>query len=76
MCVQGPLRLERFGNGVLEGCSAMQFNETSSITVHADQLSSRCFIAVFSCPRFDPEIAAAVAAAHFGGRRTLRVLQR
>jgi S-adenosylmethionine/arginine decarboxylase-like enzyme len=76
MRAYGPLRLERFGNGELEGWSAMQFIETSSITVHADEVSGRCFIDVFSCREFDPEIAAAIAVAHFGGRRTLRVLQR
>ena len=76
MRAHGPLRLERFGDGELEGWSAMQFIETSSITIHADEVSGRCFIDVFSCLEFDPEIAAAVAAAHFGGTRTLRVLKR
>ena len=76
MRAHGPLRLERFGEGELEGWSAMQFIETSSITIHADEVSGRCFIDVFSCRGFDPEIAAAIAVAHFGGRRTLRVLQR
>jgi S-adenosylmethionine/arginine decarboxylase-like enzyme len=76
MRAHGPLRLERFGDGELEGWSAMQFIETSSITIHADEFSCRCFIDVFSCREFEPEIAAAIAAAHFGGRRTLRVLQR
>jgi S-adenosylmethionine/arginine decarboxylase-like enzyme len=72
MRVHGPLRIERFGNGELEGWSAMQFIETSSIAIHAGEVSGRCFIDVFSCREFDPEIAVA----HFGGRRTLRVLQR
>jgi S-adenosylmethionine decarboxylase len=76
MRAHGPLRLERFGNGELEGWSAMQFIETSSITIHADEFSGRCFVDVFSCRRFDAEIAAAIAVAHFGGRPTLRVLQR
>ena len=74
MRAHGPLALERFGDGELEGWSAMQFIETSSITIHADEFSGRCFIDVFSCRAFDPEIAAAVAVAHFGGTRTLRVL--
>ena len=76
MRAHGPLVLERFGDGELEGWSAMQFIETSSITIHADEVSGRCFIDVFSCRPFDPDIAAAVAVAHFGGRPTLRVLQR
>ena len=76
MRAHGPLLLERFGDGDLEGWSAIQFIETSSITVHADEVSGRCFIDVFSCRPFDGEVAAAVAVAHFGGRPTLRVLQR
>jgi S-adenosylmethionine/arginine decarboxylase-like enzyme len=76
MRAHGPLRLERFGDGELEGWSAMQFIETSSITIHADEFSGRCFIDVFSCLQFDPEIAGTIAVAHFGGRRSLRVLQR
>jgi pimeloyl-ACP methyl ester carboxylesterase len=67
---------KRFGAGKLEGWSAMQFIETSSITIHADELSNRCFIDVFSCRPFNTEAAAATAAAHFHGRSTLTVLQR
>ena len=67
MRAHGPLALERFGDGELEGWSAMQFIETSSITIHADEVSGRCFVDVFSCRPFDPDVAAAVAVAHFGG---------
>jgi S-adenosylmethionine/arginine decarboxylase-like enzyme len=76
MHAHGPLRLERFGDGELEGYSAMQFIETSSITIHADEVSGRAFIDVFSCRAFDPETAAAIAVAHFGGTPMLRVLER
>jgi S-adenosylmethionine decarboxylase len=76
MQAHGALALERFGDGELEGWSAMQFIETSSITVHADEVSGRCFIDVFSCRSFDADRAAAVAVEHFGGTPTLRVLQR
>lgn len=76
MQAHGPLLLERFGDGDLEGWSAMQFIETSSITVHADEVSGRCFVDVFSCRPFDGERAAAVAVEHFGGTPTLRILQR
>jgi S-adenosylmethionine/arginine decarboxylase-like enzyme len=76
MRAHGPLLLERFGDGELEGWSALQFIETSSITMHADEVAGRCFIDVFSCREFDPDGAAEVAVAHFGGRPTLRVLQR
>jgi S-adenosylmethionine/arginine decarboxylase-like enzyme len=76
MRAHGPLHLERFGDGELEGWSAMQFIETSSITVHADEFARRCFIDVFSCRAFDADVAAAVAVKHFGGRPTVRVLER
>jgi S-adenosylmethionine/arginine decarboxylase-like enzyme len=76
MRAHGPLALDRFGDGDLQGWSAMQFIETSSITIHADEVSGRCFIDVFSCRPFDPDIAAATAVGHFGGTARLRVLQR
>jgi S-adenosylmethionine/arginine decarboxylase-like enzyme len=72
----GPLALQRFGTGDLEGWSAMQFIETSTITVHADEVGGRCFVDVFSCRSFDPWLAAAVAVEHFGGSPTLTVLPR
>ena len=72
----GPLALERFGDGELEGWSAMQFIETSSITIHADERWSRCFVDIFSCRPFEPELAAAIAVAHFGGTPTVTVLER
>jgi S-adenosylmethionine decarboxylase len=76
MQAHGPLRLERFGDGDLEGWSAMQFIETSSITIHADEVAGRCFVDVFSCRVFDAELAAATAVEYFGGTPTLRILQR
>ena len=76
MTAHGPLALARFGDGDLEGWSAMQFIETSSITLHADEVGGRCFVDVFSCCPFDPEIAVTVAVDHFGGRPAVTVLLR
>lgn len=76
MRAHGPLTLDRFGDGELEGWSAMQAIETSSITVHADEVAGRCFVDVFSCRPFDPEVAVEVAVAHLGGTATLTVLHR
>ena len=76
MRAHGPLMLDRFGDGELEGWSAMQFIETSTIVVHADEVAGRCFIDVFSCAPFAAELASAVAVEHFGGTATLTVLQR
>ena len=50
-----PLPLERFGDGELEGWSALQFIETSSITVHADEVVGRCFVDIFSCQPLDAQ---------------------
>ena len=76
MRAHGPLMIERFGEGELEGWSALQFIETSSLTIHADEFSGRCYVDVFSCKAFEPELAAAIAVKHFGGRPTLTVLHR
>ena len=76
MRAHGPLALERFGDDELEGWSAMQFIATSSITLHADEVWGRCFIDIFSCRPFEPDAAAAIAAAHFGGTPAVTVLER
>ena len=76
MRAHGPLMIERFGDGELEGWSALQFIATSSITLHADEVGGRCFVDVFSCKPFDPGVAAAIAVAHFGGTAAVTVLER
>ena len=76
MRAHGPLMIERFGDGELEGWSAMQFIETSSLTIHADEFSGRCYVDVFSSKAFDPELAAGIAEQHFGGSSKLTVLHR
>ena len=76
MRAHGALMIDRFGDDELEGWSAMQFIETSSITIHADEVFGRCFIDVFSCRPFDPDAAAAIAVEHFGGTPAVTVLQR
>ena len=54
----------------------MQFIETSSLTIHADEFCGRCYVDVFSCKAFDPELAAAHRRPHFGGWPKLTVLHR
>jgi len=44
MRAHGPLMLDRFGDDELEGWSALQFIETSSITIHVDEVFGRCFV--------------------------------
>jgi S-adenosylmethionine/arginine decarboxylase-like enzyme len=49
----GACKVKRFGEGDLEGYSAIQFIETSSITLHFDEIEDRAFIDIFSCKDFD-----------------------
>ena len=49
----GETLVDRFGSGRLEGYSALQFIETSSITAHFDEVGNRAFIDVFSCKEYD-----------------------
>ena len=53
----GETIIKRFGRGELEGFSAMQFIETSSITIHLDEFGGRAFIDIFSCKSFDNDKA-------------------
>lgn len=53
MVRHGEPMIERFAEGALEGCSALQFIETSSITMHFDEGQNRAFIDIFSCKYFD-----------------------
>ncbi len=66
----GPTLVERFAEGPLEGCSAMQFIETSSVTVHFDETENRAFIDIFSCKYFNPRVAEKFAKSFFKARRS------
>ncbi|MBU0466521.1 MAG: S-adenosylmethionine decarboxylase [Nanoarchaeota archaeon] len=49
--------VKRLGKGRIEGISAIMFIETSTITVHLDEFDNRAFIDIFSCKKFDSEVA-------------------
>lgn len=70
MKAHGPTYIDRFGIGELEGWSAMQFIETSSITVHADEVGLRCFVDVFSCKGFDEKKAEEFSKKYFGAKES------
>ncbi|HCC22684.1 TPA: S-adenosylmethionine decarboxylase [Candidatus Falkowbacteria bacterium] len=54
MVPYGPTMVKKFGTGSLEGYSALQFIETSSITLHFDDKGGdRAFIDIFSCKYFE-----------------------
>lgn len=65
MVAQGECYVERFGQGDLEGYSAMQFIETSSVTVHLDEVGNRAFIDIFSCKDFDANKAEEFSKTYF-----------
>lgn len=73
MQAHGPCHIDRFGSGNLEGYSAIQFIETSSITVHLDEKWDRAFIDIFSCKDFDTDRALAFAKEYFGAKRSKMV---
>lgn len=73
----GETRIERFGDGSLNGCSLFQFIETSSITAHFDETQDRAFIDIFSCKPFDTELAAQFSQEFFEAREcTIKTLTR
>lgn len=65
MEAHGPTYIDRFGDGELEGYSAMQFIKTSTITVHLDEVGNRAFLDLFSCKDFDADKAAEFAKKFF-----------
>jgi hypothetical protein len=73
---RGPVRLERFTDAELEGWSATQPVEKSSITVQVGKVGALRFADVFAGRPFDAQVAATVAVEHFGGTHSLRVLRR
>jgi S-adenosylmethionine decarboxylase len=68
MVAHGPCLVERFGEGALHGLSAMQFIETSSITVHLDDVGNRAFVDIFSCKHFDTDLSVKYAQEYFGAQ--------
>ena len=77
MQAHGQCHIDRFGEGELEGYSAIQFIETSSITVHLDEVGNRAYIDIFSCKDFDANVALEFCQKYFGAKITkMTVLDR
>lgn len=73
----GEAMVERFADGPLEGWSALQFIETSSITLHNDEEKNRMFVDIFSCKAFDTKMATEFSCKFFKGKkRRAKVLKR
>ena len=65
----GDPMIKKFGNGDLFGFSAIQFIETSSITLHFDETQNRAFIEIFSCKFFEPGMAAGFCRKFLGAKK-------
>lgn len=71
MQAHGPTRVEKFAEDSLEGYSAFQFIETSSIVIHFDdKQGDRAFIDIFSCCFFNPAAAEKFAKKYFKAKKS------
>lgn len=52
----------------LKGTSAVQFIQTSNITIHVLDELKKVFLNIFSCKTFDPALVTSFAMSFFGGR--------
>lgn len=66
MTAHGEPVLVHFGEGDLAGWTVEQLIKTSNITAHFNDETNSAFITVFSCRRFDPDVAVAFTVAVFG----------
>jgi S-adenosylmethionine/arginine decarboxylase-like enzyme len=64
--------VQRFGKGDLEGYSStiLQFIETSSITIHLDEVENKVFIDICSCKDFDSALASDFSKKYFGAKES------
>jgi S-adenosylmethionine/arginine decarboxylase-like enzyme len=62
--------IERLGSGKLKGNSALQFIQTSSITIHTDEHLNRVFIDIFSCKEFDKNKAKIFSKNFFSAKKS------
>lgn len=51
----------------IKGISSIQFILTSNITIHSLDVFKSVYLNIFSCDKFDPEVARRLAIEHFGG---------
>ena len=73
----GPARIKCFEKGKLKGYSALQFLQTSSITIHFDEIENRAFIDIFSCKKFNEKKAENFSKKFFKAKKSnLKVLKR
>ncbi|HEY4483398.1 MAG TPA: S-adenosylmethionine decarboxylase [Candidatus Paceibacterota bacterium] len=64
----GKAQIKKFGEGDLYGYSALQFIETSSVTMHFDEGEDRAFIEIFSCKFFEPKEALVFCQKYLGAK--------
>jgi S-adenosylmethionine/arginine decarboxylase-like enzyme len=69
MVPHGDTLVDRFGEEDIEGISSMQFIQTSSITVHLDEVGCMAFVDIFSCKPFDAKLATDFSKTYFHAER-------
>ncbi|MBU1203072.1 S-adenosylmethionine decarboxylase [Patescibacteria group bacterium] len=69
MVPYGKPIVKRFGDGDLEGNTAVQLIQTSNITVHCDEIYNRVFIDIFSCKKFSTPKAKKFCRDFFKGKK-------
>jgi S-adenosylmethionine/arginine decarboxylase-like enzyme len=57
MIAYGPPEIVLFGRGGKRGYTLVQLIETSDITAHFVSSTKDCYLDVFSCKKFDPDMA-------------------
>jgi len=70
----GKAIVKKFGEGTLEGVSAIQFIKTSSITIHFDEQKNRAFIDLFSCKNFNGKKAEQFSKQFFKAKKSKMIL--
>lgn len=72
MKAYGEPIIEKFGNNPkVYGYSFIQLIETSSITGHFAENTSRAYIDIFSCKAYDPNLARSFSQEYFEGKNAI-----
>lgn len=66
----GDAFVERFGDGIEVGISAVQLIETSAIVIHTNDGARELYLDVFSCKDYDEAIVYQCVADYFGAKST------
>lgn len=72
MKAYGEPLIQHFGEGNKAGYTLVQLIETSNICAHFCEQDNAAFLDIFSCKKFDVDVAEAVTREYFGPRDIIR----